>query len=747
MTSDLLQAARNLVAGGCAVVPVPFGMKKPVLKGWESLRLNADDLAQHFNGRGNLGLLNGEPSGNRTDLDLDVPEAVAAAAAFLPPTSLMHGRKSNPASHWWYQVTAPVETRKFQFTGSDSDKPTMLVEVRSTGTQTLVPPSQHPDGEVYRWERHGEPARVTPNTLLGAAAKVAAVALVARHWPGEGSRDDAALALCGMLLRGGWSVEETGHFARTVARCAGDEEAPIRDKAAATQRKLEENAEAQRRGKPARHKVTGAPKLAELLRDGERVVRQVRDWLGLKEVAERDQQSTGTGGTTGTKKRTMALQSLADLEPQRIEYMMGGYLALGELNALAGAGGVGKTSAAMDLAVRVASGVGMPCGMASALKEPAGVLYLTTENHPNKVMRPRMEATALRLTDGDQVRTRMILERIYVQRGVVVWPDGTPTTQDVEVEPEGTDTLVLPRDLEAMREAIRAQAIKLVVIDPAISFTAADVDVLHPAELRHFLDPLACLAQEEDIAILALLHFTKTTGTAVILRISLSRQFTDTARIVSVVLEDPREEHTTTRWLAQAKTNLGATPPALSFQVQATIHPTFPDAVTAIVTWGETREGNADKVERDLAAEAEAAKQQAADPFGTATVGHKPRTKEAITYLGDKLLDLRDQGDIVVTGKELEAWREEGGFTKDVWSRAREHLGVSTTPGAMQGTWQQDLADLEWLERIPQGTRGLLHGSDPTSWTAYPFGSPPTGRKPRWQRHDQNDDDDQNARS
>jgi hypothetical protein len=275
--SDLLQAARNLVADGCAVVPVPYAQKKPILKEWEKLRLSADDLMRHFNGRGNLGLLNGIPSGNRTDLDLDVPEAVAAAPAFAPPTQLMHGRQSNPASHWWYAVMGTIETRKFQFTEADSDKSTMLVEVRSTGTQTLMPPSVHPEGEVYRYDRHGEPARVTPATLVRAASLVATCALIARHWPGKGSRDDAAMALCGMLLRGGWSVEDTGHFVRTAAICAGDEEAPTRDKSVATQRKLD-----------AHEQVWGAPKLAEVLRDGERVVTTAREWLGLKDTATGD---------------------------------------------------------------------------------------------------------------------------------------------------------------------------------------------------------------------------------------------------------------------------------------------------------------------------------------------------------------------------------------------------------------------------------------------------------------------------
>ncbi len=132
---------------------------------------------------------------------------------------------------------------------------TMLIELRSTGGQTVVPPSVHPSGEVVRWERggitQGEPGVVGGAALLRAVARVAAVAILARHWPGEGQRDEAAKDLAGLLLRGGWGEEEVDHFARMVARIAGDEEWRKRAKAQGTARKLAEGGE-----------VTGGPSLA-----------------------------------------------------------------------------------------------------------------------------------------------------------------------------------------------------------------------------------------------------------------------------------------------------------------------------------------------------------------------------------------------------------------------------------------------------------------------------------------------------
>lgn len=151
------QAAAHHLAGGRRVIPVPAGAKGVVLTGWTTLEIGAADLDDHFPpGKDmNLGLVLGRASGGLVDVDLDCVEAVRAAPAMLPHTDMVHGRPGNPSSHWWYRVeaTGDIKTRKFQ--GTDRG---MIVEVRGDGAQTLVPPSTHPDGERYAWERGGEPA-------------------------------------------------------------------------------------------------------------------------------------------------------------------------------------------------------------------------------------------------------------------------------------------------------------------------------------------------------------------------------------------------------------------------------------------------------------------------------------------------------------------------------------------------------------------------------------------------------------
>jgi len=173
-THNLLDAARWYRSRGYALIPVPASTKVPVLAGWQELRLTDDDLPRHFNGNGNLGLLLGEPSGWLVDVDLDCEEAVALAPEFLPPTGAKSGRPGKLASHWWY-VCEGAKTRKHQ----DPVSKKMIVELRSTGAQTVVGPSIHPSGEPYD-PVEGEPAVIDHAELAAAVAALAEAVLECR---------------------------------------------------------------------------------------------------------------------------------------------------------------------------------------------------------------------------------------------------------------------------------------------------------------------------------------------------------------------------------------------------------------------------------------------------------------------------------------------------------------------------------------------------------------------------------------
>src|SRR5215211_5338128 len=112
---------------GLAVVPNKD--KKPLLKGWPSMRLAEDEISCHFDNGQNVGLLNGEPAGGLVVVDMDVPEALTIADKFLTKT-LRSGRESTPGAHAWYAAHR-AKTKRYQ----DTDN-RVLLEIRSDGCQT-----------------------------------------------------------------------------------------------------------------------------------------------------------------------------------------------------------------------------------------------------------------------------------------------------------------------------------------------------------------------------------------------------------------------------------------------------------------------------------------------------------------------------------------------------------------------------------------------------------------------------------
>lgn len=146
----------------------------------------------------------------------------------------------------------------------------MLIELRSTGSQTLVPPSVHPSGETVVWANDGEPAEVEAEVLQQAVTRIAAGALLTRHWPAAGSRHEVALALGGGLLRAGWEVDVAADFVWHIAVAAGDEEADDRRRAVLS------TADSFVTGQH----TTGWPTLSALF--DSRVIQRVQSWLGLE---------------------------------------------------------------------------------------------------------------------------------------------------------------------------------------------------------------------------------------------------------------------------------------------------------------------------------------------------------------------------------------------------------------------------------------------------------------------------------
>jgi hypothetical protein len=383
---NTLQAAVDYHRRGWSSIPIPARSKNPNRTGWQREHWSEEDLPKQFHGTGNIGVLLGEPSAGLVDVDLDSVEAIALASGFLPDTEAVFGRSGKRHSHQLYVVDPAPSTTRFR----DIDGST-LCELRSTGGQTVFPPSTHPSGESIEWEPDGTPARVTPDELKSCVARLAAAALLARQWPSQGSRHDAAMALAGGLAGAGWDREYAAELIEAIARAAGDDE--IEDRRRAAESTFD------RTGIPA----TGWPALAGILGDG--AAAKAREWFGTCRSVEAAPMPAPT--TPPKAKRADNSPELRPLDVVRVvplRWLWRGRLPLGKLSLLSGDPGLGKSLASLDVVARVSAGISWPDQRGES-NPVGGVILMSAEDDLADTTVPRFAAKLTRSRDTSTCST------------------------------------------------------------------------------------------------------------------------------------------------------------------------------------------------------------------------------------------------------------------------------------------------------------------------------------------------------
>jgi hypothetical protein len=263
-----LDDAQALLSRDIPPIPLPHRKKKPMIRGWQNLVLSAEELPQYFNGaRQNIGGLNGAHAKGIVTIDLDLDAACLLAAAYLPATDAVVGRPGKPSSHLLFRADPLPKTRRLNL--PDGRR---IVELLSTGTQTVYPHSAHPSGETYQWEREGEPTRVNGDELTWAVRHLAAAVVIASIWPSKGSRHDFSNAVAGWLLNQGVGHVLARKLIYDAARAVGDEEAEARA------RNVDTTAAKIKDGEP----VTGGPTLLDMLpADGPGALKRIGQHLGF----------------------------------------------------------------------------------------------------------------------------------------------------------------------------------------------------------------------------------------------------------------------------------------------------------------------------------------------------------------------------------------------------------------------------------------------------------------------------------
>jgi hypothetical protein len=310
----VLAAALDYIARGWSPIPIPHREKGPLIGAWQDLRVTPETATAYFSGaKQNIGIILGKASGGLTDLDLDCPEAIAAAPYILPRTAVF-GRATKPASHWVYRANLheTKDRAAIKFMGSDK---TGLLEVRmgagGLASQTVFPPSTHVSGEPIEWAGRGasEIAEVDGEELIQCARRLAAASELARSYPKIGGRHDAAFVLGSFLARCGFTQPGAATFVEAVAAASLQPGDKRRDMARTA------------RDGAAAGKLAGFPLLAETF--GEGAAKKVVDWLDY--AGERE----GRGATP--EATTAASASWGDAEREIVAKLAegdsGGFLA------------------------------------------------------------------------------------------------------------------------------------------------------------------------------------------------------------------------------------------------------------------------------------------------------------------------------------------------------------------------------------------------------------------------------------
>lgn len=219
-SKSLAREAKWWLRHGVRPIVIRKRSKKPIGDDWNQVRNTADSIDRVFKPGLNLGGLWGKCSKWIVDVDLDWDEVCLCAAAILPET-YAYGREDRPGSHLLYTVPDSKTTKWI-----DPETKEVIIELRSTGSQSVLPGSTHPDGDLYISETDGDPVftQMSYGKMCRLLGRLAAVGLCARYYPSKGGRHDFIHAFTGTLLHSGAKPKEARSLALALLDAVGSKE-------------------------------------------------------------------------------------------------------------------------------------------------------------------------------------------------------------------------------------------------------------------------------------------------------------------------------------------------------------------------------------------------------------------------------------------------------------------------------------------------------------------------------------------
>lgn len=315
---------------------------------------------------------------------------------------------------------------------------------------------------------------------------------------------------------------------------------------------------------------------------------------------------------------------MSQVDPKDMRWLWPGRIPFGAVTTLFGAGGVGKSTLACEIAARRSRRE----PLAGEFLTGGNTLFITTEDSHSHVVRPRLSAA-----DAD-------LDQIACWR--------LDADEDGNEPPELPQ---LPRDTHLIEAGIELFDADLIVIE-VTTILEPSINVNHLEDVRRVITPLQGVAQRRDVAIVLIVHVNKTSGLAAIDRVGGSKAWTDAARQALMVAADPDAPNDAPRAaIAVAKSNYAPKADTLTFTITST---TADGVATSHVSrWNGTTQRTAD----DL----------------VTTQDDRTAVDDACDFLKEELSDGPMASTIVIQHAH------ENGVSDRTLSKARKRLGVKPT--------------------------------------------------------------------
>ena len=235
----------------------------------------------------------------------------------------------------------------------------------------------------------------------------------------------------------------------------------------------------------------------------------------------------------------LAVVNMAEVKPEKLSWLWPQRIPQSKLTLLVGNPGVGKSFLTTDIAARISTGRAWPDQMLR--RKPGSVIMLSAEDDIADTIRPRLDAAGADVS------------RIHLIKGLI-----RPNTDYIGM-------FTLDQDVHRLHLLLKEiKDVKLIIIDPITAYMGK-ADSNNGGDVRGVLTPLASLASEFRITVLAVTHLNKGQGGMALYRALGSISYTAAPRAVHLVGTNPEDKEQ--RLILPIKLNVGKMPPGIAYRI------------------------------------------------------------------------------------------------------------------------------------------------------------------------------------